>query len=292
MKPLISQLVGLSALFAFIDANELPPQSIPIPCATICGPIVELTALCSKKRSIAISKSPMRRNIEHERLFDAPSSQNRGAHRHDKRLFVTLIPPPASPPRQQEQSTPQPSPLPSHPPPSQQQPQPQAPPQKQPPPAPAPPPASKTPEQKPPPPQQEKTSAAPPAETSRASGGKEKGPDAMSTSSAGSSRGQGSVTATMSPIPSMAGNSMAGMLDGDGGSSPDMDSSKGPESAEEICVCENRSFDVSTLTALCASCVASKSKLHDAASKYFANIFGNWNMSNTMDRPRVDHVDV
>ncbi|CEJ80052.1 hypothetical protein VHEMI00257 [[Torrubiella] hemipterigena] len=258
MKPLISHFAGLSVLLAAIEANELPPQSIPIQCATICGPIVELTALCSKKRSVPIDKSHIRRHLEQPRALEPLPYLRRDTYKH-KRLFVTLVPPPAASVPHPQQPTPQPA---NHPPVSQSQ----SP--NQPPPANPAPPVSQTTQQKPPPPPPQPAPPEPPAQTSQASKPKEKGPVEQPTSSARASRGGGTETAAMSPIPSMkgGGTSMSGMVEGSGGSSPDMDSSKGPEGDEEICVCENRSFDVATLTGLCASCVASKSKLQDAAN--------------------------
>lgn len=266
MKPLILHFAGLSALLAVIEANELPPQSIPVQCATICGPIVELTALCSKKRSVPLNKPRLKRHMEQPRALEPLPYLQRDTYKH-KRVFVTLVPPPpAVSVPQSQQPTPQPA---SHPPPVSQSPkQPPPPPASPPPPSP---PVSQTTQQKPPPPPPQPAPPEPPAQTSQASKPKEKGPVEQSTSSARASRSGGTETAAMSPVPSMkGGTSMSGMVEGSGGSSPEMDSSKGPESNEEICVCENRSFDVATLTGLCASCVASKSKLHDAASECFS----------------------
>ncbi|KAL7918387.1 hypothetical protein ACQKWADRAFT_330851 [Trichoderma austrokoningii] len=41
------------AMLSLVAAEALPPDSIPALCAAICGPIVELSSMCSPKRSLA-----------------------------------------------------------------------------------------------------------------------------------------------------------------------------------------------------------------------------------------------
>ncbi|CAM1510857.1 Fc.00g083700.m01.CDS01 [Cosmosporella sp. VM-42] len=47
MKSSHAGLAVLSGLAATVTADALPPDDIPIMCATICGPVVELTSICN-----------------------------------------------------------------------------------------------------------------------------------------------------------------------------------------------------------------------------------------------------
>ncbi|KKP07452.1 hypothetical protein THAR02_00373 [Trichoderma harzianum] len=42
----------LFVLFAIAAGEALPPNAVPVMCAAICGPIVELSSMCSPKRSL------------------------------------------------------------------------------------------------------------------------------------------------------------------------------------------------------------------------------------------------
>lgn len=50
MKTTQAGLAILTGLAAIVTADSLPPEDIPLQCATICGPIVELTSICDVHR--------------------------------------------------------------------------------------------------------------------------------------------------------------------------------------------------------------------------------------------------
>ena len=97
MKSAHASLVVFSGLAALAAGEALPASDIPIQCATICGPMVELTAMCSPRGRLI-----KRRRLDEAVRFRGGSGRaaGEGAVRDDDRLerreFVTLVPAPAS----------------------------------------------------------------------------------------------------------------------------------------------------------------------------------------------------
>ncbi|RFU74340.1 hypothetical protein TARUN_7967 [Trichoderma arundinaceum] len=52
MKACCLSLPAFFGLSALATAEALPPDAVPVMCAAICGPIVELSSMCSPKRSV------------------------------------------------------------------------------------------------------------------------------------------------------------------------------------------------------------------------------------------------
>ena len=96
MKSAHASLIVFSGLAAFATGEALPPADIPIQCATICGPMVELTALCCPRDKLA-----KRRRLDEPVRFEGGSESTEGDglrddDRLERRKFVTLVPAPKS----------------------------------------------------------------------------------------------------------------------------------------------------------------------------------------------------
>ncbi|KAH8127027.1 hypothetical protein FP744_10007753 [Trichoderma asperellum] len=58
-------LIVFLAILSLVAAEALPLNSIPAMCATICGPIVELSSMCSPKRSLGSLEGNLNENAHH-----------------------------------------------------------------------------------------------------------------------------------------------------------------------------------------------------------------------------------
>ncbi|KAJ6780936.1 hypothetical protein PWT90_09184 [Aphanocladium album] len=275
MRPSDTGLLLLSncALFVGVLGEALPPDSIPIQCATICGPMVELSSICSGRSGQVKSKFPQnkrqdingeKRNAISERIDPASRQQHEGVEVKG-RDFTVIVPAPTSfpssllvqqgtvePPKQSKitrirptQILPTQEPVPPPP-----QPPPKA--SSTPPPAPAAGPA---------PTRQEPSSNTP----------TQSDPDSSNRLTTDSARGTATST-SRGPH-----SSMDAMNDGDGdgdgddqdtnnntGTKPDKDQGRWTmNDGEKDCVCNNKSFNVPNVAALCASCIATTEKLQN-----------------------------
>ncbi|KAM3502746.1 hypothetical protein MY11210_008973 [Beauveria gryllotalpidicola] len=282
MKPLDAGILLFSngVLIAGVLGEALPPESIPIQCASICGPMVELTSICSG-RSSQENSAP----FLNSRRKRANENQNTGADRKQeakrqpkdgvelaKRNFTVIVPAPTSfpssllvqtgtlaPPHQSKITQirptvifpvqePPPHPSPSPPPPSSSS-------------APPPPPAVATPA----PTQQHPSTSTPTESDVQQNSPSTTGLVGGSVSPTTSRRPQSSVDATNDGD---EGNDDDGSDDGDdhnhtnsSGAKPDKNEDGWVmEDGEEECVCENKSFNVARVAALCSSCIATASE--------------------------------
>ncbi|KAJ6443203.1 guanyl-nucleotide exchange factor (Sec7) [Purpureocillium lavendulum] len=101
MKTPHARLAVLSGLAAVASASALPPGSVPLRCATICGPVVELSALCSTPpRRLAKRQSVEAPPMAKRDWSDSSGSSNEdGEHSApEKRAFIItfVAPPPTS----------------------------------------------------------------------------------------------------------------------------------------------------------------------------------------------------
>ncbi|OAA33476.1 hypothetical protein AAL_00941 [Moelleriella libera RCEF 2490] len=98
MKTSSTSLGVISGLIVLAAADALPPEDVPIPCATICGPIVELSSKCvpakgNRKRDIIIE------GLRTDDEADASQNEDGVDGEMDKRFF-TVVPAPTSFPAQ------------------------------------------------------------------------------------------------------------------------------------------------------------------------------------------------
>lgn len=289
MKSMVSpreQSIVLLSYFAVAILGEgLPPDSIPINCATICGPMVELTSKCSPRSA---TKNLRFRRLDHNSKGAIVKPQ--GLQVNEGRAsgggvkgrdFTLIVPAPASfPPTlliqestttkaqqniqtahnlpQSAQTTLHLRPFPAAPIPANPAAPPPPPP---PPPQPAPganlPSTSRQPSshvnQEP----SARTSSVPPAKPSLAGGDND------------------SRAATAGPQPTRSQN--RGDQDQDGDDDGDQDNAASTNSptpdrwnmsqdGEQQCVCLNQSFDVAQVAALCSSCIAIATQLQNSTS--------------------------
>ncbi|EGX97025.1 hypothetical protein CCM_01684 [Cordyceps militaris CM01] len=106
MKPSDTGVLLLShgALIAGVLAEALPPQGIPIQCATICGPMVELSAICSggRGRGREIVLAGKRRDVAPEKRPVAAHRKETAARQPNdgpdiaERAFTIIVPAPTS----------------------------------------------------------------------------------------------------------------------------------------------------------------------------------------------------
>ncbi|KAH7324927.1 hypothetical protein B0I35DRAFT_172279 [Stachybotrys elegans] len=75
MKAGAASLAVFSGLAAIVTADALAPADIPFQCATICGPVVELTSLCDVHQPLSAKKRRTSDNVANARL----ESRNGGA---------------------------------------------------------------------------------------------------------------------------------------------------------------------------------------------------------------------
>ncbi|KAJ3497547.1 hypothetical protein NLG97_g1812 [Lecanicillium saksenae] len=275
MRPSDTGILLLSncALIVGVLGEALPPDSIPIQCATICGPMVELTSICSGRSGKIKSKSSSnkRRNMNKEKRRAITQQKNAASqHREQQgegplqgRDFTVIVPAPTSfpssllvqqgtvePPRESKITRIRPT---------------QILPTQEPPPPPPPPKASSTPPPKPAPapaPTQKEPPASEPTQSGQGTTNK------LTTESI---RGTATST-TQSPHSSMdTMNDGDGASDGDdedannnNGTKPDKDQGRWTmNNGEKDCVCDNKSFNVPNVAALCSSCIATAKQLQN-----------------------------
>ncbi|KAK4078206.1 uncharacterized protein Triagg1_3222 [Trichoderma aggressivum f. europaeum] len=230
----------LFVLFAIAAGEALPPDAVPVMCAAICGPIVELSSMCSPKRSLEGVES--HHSDRRARLRQARRQNENPFDETDRieKRFSVIVPAPTTfpPDLLAGQYPPASPPVPEISTPLSQSPAP-VPPQYY-----SPPTHPTTPNYLPPPtPQpalQSPTSSSawniqPPSSlfTTR-----------TATSASTTSKHQTSIR------PTMIGLSVDdGDLTGGWGET---------ENAEEKCVCSNTSFNVAEIAGLCASCISMK----------------------------------
>ncbi|TFB02661.1 hypothetical protein CCMA1212_005446 [Trichoderma ghanense] len=86
----------LFVLFAIAAGEALPPDAVPVMCAAICGPIVELSSMCSPKRSLGESDDhqlELRAHARHARRHNAKPVEE-----DEKRVkrFSVIVPAPTT----------------------------------------------------------------------------------------------------------------------------------------------------------------------------------------------------
>ncbi|KAK0766369.1 hypothetical protein N5P37_000090 [Trichoderma harzianum] len=89
----------LFILFAIAAGEALPPNAVPVMCAAICGPIVELSSMCSPKRSLEGSESDqldLRARLRQARKHN--ENQLDKSDRIEKRFSVIVPAPTTFPP--------------------------------------------------------------------------------------------------------------------------------------------------------------------------------------------------
>ncbi|KAL6907246.1 hypothetical protein GGI43DRAFT_420964 [Trichoderma evansii] len=83
------------AILSLVAAEALPPDSIPAMCATICGPIVELSSMCSPKRSLGSLGSDLNGEAYHQKR--AESLDGRRIEPIEKHFTIIVEAPPSFP---------------------------------------------------------------------------------------------------------------------------------------------------------------------------------------------------
>lgn len=78
------------AVLSLVGAGALPPNSIPAMCVSICGPIVELSSMCSPKRSLGGLESVMNGEAQH------PKRAERLDGRRIEKHFTVIVAAPTS----------------------------------------------------------------------------------------------------------------------------------------------------------------------------------------------------
>lgn len=241
----------LFVLFAVAAGEALPPNAVPVMCAAICGPIVELSSMCSPKRSLGGSESDhldLRARLRQARRHN--ENQLEKSDRIEKRFSVIVPAPTTFPPDLLGgQYPPASSPIPEISTPLSQSPA-SVPPQYYSPPAQTPPAAAPapalptTPNYLPP----STPQPVPQSPTSSATW------TVQPTSISAPARTTKSASTT-----SKDQTSMRPTIIGSGGDNGDLTGGWGEtENAEEKCVCLNTSFDVAEIAGLCASCISMK----------------------------------
>ncbi|PTB73737.1 hypothetical protein M440DRAFT_1050632 [Trichoderma longibrachiatum ATCC 18648] len=228
----------LFAFFTIAAGEALPPDAVPVMCAAICGPIVELSSMCSPKRSLGNMDNRQLELRAHPRHVRRQSEKQVEEDEMREKRFSVIIPAPttfppdladgpyapaSSPASWEEPAAPAQSPAQNYAPPTQ--------PQTTPAPAPA---LSTTPSNLPPtPPPVALPSTTPSSAHPRTTSMETKKDTRVSPTSTSRHR--------TSSIPVSNGKMADGRED--------------IENAEERCVCLNTSFDVAEIAGLCASCI-------------------------------------
>lgn len=83
-------LFACLAVLSLVAAEALPPNSIPAMCVAICGPIVELSSMCSPKRSLGNFESDLYGEAHH------PKRAERLDGRHIEKHFTVIVAEPTS----------------------------------------------------------------------------------------------------------------------------------------------------------------------------------------------------
>ncbi|KAL7914107.1 hypothetical protein GGI35DRAFT_439455 [Trichoderma velutinum] len=230
----------LFVLFAVAAGEALPPNAVPVMCAAICGPIVELSSMCSPKRSLEGSESDhLDLRARHRQARRQNGNQFDERDRIEERFLIIVPAPTTFPPDLLAgQYPPASSPIAEISSPSPQSPAP-VPPQYYPPPT-----HPATPNYLPP--STPQPALQPP--TSSTSW------NIQAPSTPPTSRTVKSVSATTKHQ-----TSMRPTIIGSGGNDGELTGGWGEtENAEEKCVCLNNSFNVAEIAGLCASCISMK----------------------------------
>ncbi|EHK44856.1 hypothetical protein TRIATDRAFT_318430 [Trichoderma atroviride IMI 206040] len=80
------------AVLSLVAAEALPPNSIPAMCVAICGPIVELSSMCSPKRSLGGFESDLNGEAQHPKR-----AERLDGRRIEKHLTVIIAAPTSFP---------------------------------------------------------------------------------------------------------------------------------------------------------------------------------------------------
>lgn len=232
-------------LFAVAAGEALPPDAVPVMCAAICGPIVELSSMCSPKRSLGnIGSNRLDREAHPKQARKHDGERVEESEKIEKRFSVivpapTTFPPDllvdqyplASPPMSETSVLPSQSP------------------------APIPPPTYSPPAQPPP------VSALPTTADNLPWSNAQAGPPSPTPSTTSNIHSSvssvGTKTGTKPPTTSSHHTSTTPTIIGSNGK--DGDETRGwgeTENAEEECVCLNHSFNVAEIAGLCASCIS------------------------------------
>ncbi|KAJ4855867.1 hypothetical protein T069G_09235 [Trichoderma breve] len=241
----------LFVLFAIAAGEALPPNAVPVMCAAICGPIVELSSMCSPKRSLEGSESDhldLRARLRQVKRQNENQFDERA--RIEKRFSVIVPAPTTFPPDLLAGQYPAASsPIPEITTPLSQSPAP-VPPQYYSPPAQSPPAAAPAPAL-PTTPNYLPPSTLQPVPQSPTSSATWSG---QPTSISAPTR-----TAKSASTTSKHQTSMHPTIIGASGDDGDLTGGWGEtENAEEKCVCLNNSFNVAEIAGLCASCISMK----------------------------------
>lgn len=215
MKTSHASLAVFSGLAAVVTADALPPEDIPVQCATICGPVVELTSACNVHQMRLLKRRRVDDRMWVPKLGVEPKvGAVRDDDRVEKREFSVIVQAPTSfPPDVVSPTT-----LDSRP-------------------------------------------------TSRPTKVHPVIVDSSSTNPPSPSSPPAATTAPGDSTPVPLPSTTASLQDGT--TAGDLAEQKGwaaPEGAEEQCVCLNDSFDVGSVTALCASCITQAGDVENSLS--------------------------
>lgn len=220
-------------LAAVAPAESLPPEDIPIQCARICGPVVELTSQCSPRRVIRRS-GPDQESVAGESYVHVGAPQRRhrrrgedvDGHLEKRVLVIVAVPngpgpgPPVTISRTKTGQTDQPAPTSSLPP--------------------------------------SRTSILSPiltSEPTRASSQTSTQPT-RATPQTSTPQSVRTLSTLDSPsLSALAPSKTRGTTPADDGVQLGTAVNSSPLGAEEECVCSNQSFNVSEVAALCSSCI-------------------------------------
>ncbi|KAL7955788.1 hypothetical protein V8C34DRAFT_326925 [Trichoderma compactum] len=81
----------LFVLFAIAAGEALPPNAVPVMCAAICGPIVELSSMCSPKRSLEGSQNDHFDLRAHLRQARRQNENQYGERDQIKKRFSVIV---------------------------------------------------------------------------------------------------------------------------------------------------------------------------------------------------------
>lgn len=243
----------LFVLFAIAAGEALPPNAVPVMCAAICGPIVELSSMCSPKRSLEGSESDhldLRARLRQARRQNENQFSERD--RIEKRFSVIVPAPTTFPPDLLAGQYPSASsPIPDISTPWSQSPA-SVPPQYYSPPAQSPPAAAPAP-----------APALPTTPNYLLPSTPQPVPQSLTSSTTWSvqppSTPATTRTAKSASTTSKHQTSMRPTIIGSSGDDGDLTGGWGEtETPEEKCVCSNNSFNVAEIAGLCASCISMK----------------------------------
>ncbi|EHK26970.1 uncharacterized protein TRIVIDRAFT_217577 [Trichoderma virens Gv29-8] len=84
------------ALFALAAGEALSPNAVPVMCAAICGPIVELSSMCSPKRSLGGLENDRSDLREHLRQAKRQNGKQLDERDEIEKRFSIIVPAPTS----------------------------------------------------------------------------------------------------------------------------------------------------------------------------------------------------